>query len=125
MQETQQEVPKQVALHRAQENDNDAEIEIYRKQKQRDYERQEEEKQKQEKNKKRVKKDDGAKRAVDEEMMKKAYTYDLKGDLLPVKIVNIDTLARDCNFEMRYNTKKAPIIQKGIFSFEKIAAKAD
>ena len=52
--------------------------------------------------------------------MKKPYTYDLKGDLLPVKIVNIESLARECNFEMRYNTRKAPVTQKGLYSFEKI-----
>ena len=62
---------------------------------------------KQEKSKKRVKKDDGARRMQDEELMKKPYTYDLKGELMPVKGVNVDSLARECNFEMRYNTRKA------------------
>ena len=100
---------KQVPLYRTLEEDHDPEIEIYRRQKQRDFERQEDERMKQEKTKKRVKKDDGARRMQDEELMKKPYTYDLKGELLPVKGVNVDSLARECNFEMRYNTRKLAV----------------
>ena len=59
----------------------------------------------------------------DEELMKKPYTYDLKGELLPVKGVNVDSLARECNFEMRYNTRKAASQQKGLYSFEMLTKK--
>jgi hypothetical protein len=45
---------------------------------------------------------------VDEELMKKPYTYDIKGEIISVKTVNVDSLAKECNFEMRYNTRKAP-----------------
>ena len=55
--------------------------------------------------------------------MKKPYTYDIKGEIIPVKGVNVDTLAKECNFEMRYNTRKMPLTQKGIYSFEKAGSK--
>jgi hypothetical protein len=57
--------------------------------------------------------------------MKKAYTYDLRGDIIPIKGVNVDHLPRECNFELRYNTRKAAVSTKGLFSFDKLSLKAE
>lgn len=40
--------------------------------------------------------------------MKKPFTFDTKGDLIQVKNPAIESLSKECNFEMRYNTRKAP-----------------
>lgn len=48
------------------------------------------------------------------------YTYDSKGDIVFIKQVNVDTLAKDVNFEMRYSLRRMPLSTKGIYSFEKL-----
>ena len=94
------------------------EVEIYRKQKQRDFERKEEEKKKAEMQKKKLAEIQKQRNSQEEELNKKVYTYDSKGDIVFIKSLNVDGLSKEVNFEMKYNLKKLPQNTKGIYSFD-------
>lgn len=52
--------------------------------------------------------------------MKKAFTFDTKGEVLLVKNVNTEQLPKDAvNLELKYNLRKMPLSTKGAYSFEK------
>lgn len=52
--------------------------------------------------------------------MKKAFTFDSKGEILLVKNVNTEGLPKEAvNYELRYNLRKLPQSTKGAYSFEK------
>lgn len=57
------------------------------------------------------------KRAYEEELTKKTYTYDSKGEIILIKEPSVDSLSKEVNFEMKYNLKRQPVAQKGIYSF--------
>lgn len=54
----------------------------------------------------------------EEELNKKVYTYDSKGEIVFIKNLNVDGLSKEVNFEMKYNLKKFPQCTKGIYSFD-------
>eukprot|EP00347_Sterkiella_histriomuscorum_P006909 403350967 len=110
---------KQIPLQRNLVED-DSEIEIYRKMKQRDFDRKEEERKKQEAVRRKLNEVQKERKAYEDELMKKAFTFDTKGDIILVKHVNTEQLPKDAvNLELKYNLRKLPSSTKGVYSFEK------
>lgn len=110
---------KQVPLPR-EPDDGDLEVEIYRKQKQRDFDRREEERKKQDAMKRKLNDIAKERRAYEEELNKKTYTFDSNGEVIVVKNVNTESLPKEAvNYELKYNLKKMPLSTKGAYNFEK------
>lgn len=59
-------------------------------------------------------------RAYEEELNKKTYTFDSNGEVIVVKNVNTESLPKEAvNYELKYNLKKMPLSTKGAYNFEK------
>lgn len=56
----------------------------------------------------------------EEELSKKLYTYDSKGEIVFIKPLNNDNMSKNYNFESKVNTKKPVHACKGIYSFSKV-----
>ncbi len=57
----------------------------------------------------------------EDELAKKKYTYDAKGEIVFVREVKVEALPKDGNYEIKTNLKKPPTSVKGIYAFQKQA----
>ncbi len=65
------------------------------------------------------------KKNQEEELSKKPYTFDSKGEIIFLKNVNVDQLSKEINYELRYNARKMPVSTKGAYAFEKANLRPD